>query len=99
MQLLRYTLDIIQSVNANHDLAPFKSLLQSVEPLLYTRELEPIDKLQGIDTDWERADLAIPPSIFHTVGHGLQTQDTRTGGEEMSGVIVRMESDRQCNHR
>jgi hypothetical protein len=53
MQLLRYALDVIKTVDANHQLHTLELLLQHGNALLYLLLLQALFELLGIDTNGE----------------------------------------------
>ena len=62
MQLLRHTLDVIETVDANHKLHTLELLLQHGDALLHLLLLEPLRELLGVNANGERAtcdDLAL----------------------------------------
>jgi len=95
VQLLRDTLDVVQSVDTNDNFAPLETLLKRLESGLDRFAAETVDKLHGLDTDRVCADLSISALELDTVGHGLETEDSGARGEEVPSVVVRMESARQ----
>ena len=79
VQLLRDTLDVVQSVHTNDDLASLEPLLECLESVLDGIALESIDKLHRLDTDGICADLGVSSLELDAVGHGLQAEDTGAG--------------------
>ena len=56
VQLLWYTLDVVEAINTYDELHTLELLLQGCYPLLYLGLLETLVELLGIDTDGESAD-------------------------------------------
>jgi len=56
VQLLWYTLDVVEAINTNDELHTLELLLEGCYPLLYLGLLETLVELLGIDTDGESAD-------------------------------------------
>lgn len=79
VQLLRDTLDIVQSVHTNDDFASLEPLLECLESVLDGIALESIDELHRLDTDGICADLGVSSLELDAVGHGLQAEDTGAG--------------------
>lgn len=96
LQLLRNTLDVVQPVHAHDDLASLESLFQLLQPRLNSRTTQTLDELRGVDTDRVGADLGETTLKFDTVRLGLETEDTRAGGKEVSSVVVCVETDISC---
>lgn len=75
-------------------LAPLKPLLQSPNPINHLGLPNHIRKLRRVNTDRERPDLGIPAFKLDTVRHRLESEDTSTGREKVSGIVVCVESDK-----
>ena len=56
VQLLRYTLDVVQTVNTDNKLDTLELLLKSCDALLDLGLLQPLVELLGVDTDGEGTD-------------------------------------------
>jgi hypothetical protein len=92
VQLLRDTLDVIQSIDSDDDLDALETLLQLSQTLLYGGLLETLDELHGFDTDGEGTDVSVSTLEPETVGHGRQPEDTGAGRQEVSGIVVGVET-------
>ena len=93
VKLLRYTLDVIQSVDTDNDLDALESLFQLSQTFLNGRLLETVDELHGFDTDREGTDVSVSSLEPKTVGHGGKTEDTGARRQEVSSVVVGVETD------
>jgi len=91
--LLRYPLDVIQSVNTDNQLDAAEPLLELLNSPFDLRFLDAIDELFGVDTDGEGADVAVLPIELNTVRHGGKREDACARGEEVAGIIVGVETD------
>lgn len=79
LEFLRYTFDVIQTVNTDDDLDTLKSSFQRTKTLDNGFFLKTFDKLVRVDTDGIGADLAVSAVKFNTVRLSLETEDTGTG--------------------
>lgn len=75
VKLLGNALDVVQPVHPDDDLALLEALLELVETLLNNGELYTLDKLPGVNSDGERADLDPAALKLDAVGLCFKTQD------------------------
>jgi hypothetical protein len=92
VKFLRDSLDVIQSIDSDDDLDTLETFLQLSQPFGNDRLFQSVDKLHGLDSDRESTDVGVSSFEPETVGHGLQSEDPRTRGQEVSSVIVSVES-------
>ena len=52
-----------------------------------------VDETARLDTDRERSNVGKAAFKLDTVGHRLQTENPRTRGKEVAGIIVGVETD------
>lgn len=52
-----------------------------------------LNKLSGLDTDREGADVRIAAFELNTVRQRRQAEDTSTGRKEVTSIVVRVEAD------
>lgn len=95
LQFLRNTLDVVESVNTDDDLLALKLGLQLLRPVDHMFFLDALDESIRVNADRERPDLSESSFEFDSVRLSLQAQNARAGGEEVTGVVVRVESARQ----
>lgn len=93
VQLLRDTLDVIQSVDTDYDLAALEGLLQLLDSLLDGVLLQPVGELVHVDTDGEGPHVNEPALVLYPVGQRVHVENPLHGGEEMSCVVVGVEPD------
>ena len=93
VQLLRYTLDVIQTINSNDKLDTFKLLLEGVNSVNDLWLLQAFHKLIRVDSNRERGHRHVFSTILDSIGRSSHLQYPRTTAEEMSGVVIRMEAD------
>lgn len=93
VELLRDTLDVVQPVHADDDLDSLEASFQAFDPLLYCFPFEAFLESGRLNTDGERAYMNIPAFEVCPVGHRGDAQDAGTRREEMSSVVVGVESD------
>lgn len=92
LEFLRDTLDIVQTVNTDDDLDAIKPRFQRTEAFDNGFFLKTFDELVRVDTNGVGADLAISPVKFNTVRLSLETEDTGAGREEVSSIVICVES-------
>jgi hypothetical protein len=108
VQLLRDTLDVVETVNTDDQLDALKLLLKSGDALLDLGFLETLVELLRVDTDRKCADSNDLSFVFDAVGRGGETpsllatvhilavgylQNARATAEEVTRVVVGMEAD------
>lgn len=92
VELLGDTLDVIQTVDTDDNLASLESLLQRLESVLHSVLTETLDELHGLDTDWVSTNLSVSAFEFDTVWHSRQPENSGAGGEEVSSIVVGVET-------
>ena len=70
MQLLWDALDIVKTVNADHQLDAAKFVLQTGNAILHLAGLQAFSKLVRINSDGKRPDRYVSVTIFDTTGRG-----------------------------
>jgi hypothetical protein len=93
LELLGQTLDVVQSVDTDDDLFALEFGLQVSGPLEDTGPLDGFDESIRVDTDGEGSDLGKSTFILDSVGLGRDLENSGAGREEMSSVVVGVESD------
>lgn len=71
--------------------APFKPLFKRTNTINHLWFPNHVDKLRRIDPDRKRTDLGISTFKFNPIRKRLEAEDTGTGGEKVSGIVVRVE--------
>lgn len=78
VQLLRKSLNVVETVHADQDLTALESLFELLEPLLHLVGFEPIDELHRVDSNGVCPDLSITTLKLNAVGHCFETKDAGT---------------------
>lgn len=93
LKLLGQTLDVVQSVDTDDNLFALEFGLQVSGPLEDTGPLDGLDESIRVDTDGESSDLGESAFVLDSVGFGRDLEDSGARREEMSSVVVGVESD------
>lgn len=97
VQFLGNALDVVKPIDTDDDLALFKALLKLVQALLDAGEFDTFHKLPGVDADGERAHLNPASFELDAVGLGFKTKDACTRAQEVTSVVVCVETDVRRN--
>ena len=93
VQLLRHTLDIIQTINTDNQLNALELLLQELNTVSCRCLLELPVELLWVDTNWEGSNGHIFTLQLNSVWRSLHLQNPRTRRQEVSRIIVGVETD------
>lgn len=99
MQLLRNAFDVVETINTNDDFAILEPPLQSGQTRGNSRTLDALDKLPWVDSNWKGSNLHIASFELDAVGLSLDTEDASAGGEEVTSIVVGVESSCQSIER
>jgi len=92
-QLLRDTLDVVQPIDADDDLDTLKPPLERLYTLPDAIASQLLDELARLNADWVRADVHVSALEFSAVRHRWKPENARARGEEMTCVVVCVETD------
>ena len=92
-QLLRDTLNHIQPVHTQHDLPPCISVEKLGNVPLYLISVKSTCESFRIDADGEGGHSGDAAVVLDTFGRAFKAKDPRAGGDEVTGVVVSVESD------
>lgn len=92
VQLLRNPFDIIQAIHTDDNFAVLETAFELLQPRLNSGALDAFDELPRINPNREGSNLGIPAFELDAVGLGLESEDAGTRRQEVSGIVISVES-------